>query len=52
MNVKKYRFCLVMFMIAVLVCGAISIYYYMEKENTNKDGMLVQNEYTIEEGGG
>ena len=51
MNVKKYRFCLVLFMIVMIVCGAISVYYYMEKEDAYRDGMLVQNEYAIEEAG-
>ena len=49
MNVKKYRFCLVLFMIVMIVCGAISVYYYMEKEDAYRDGMLVENEYAIEE---
>lgn len=48
MNMKKYRVCLIMLMIVVLICAGLSVYYFMENNNTNQEGMLVQKEYTAE----
>lgn len=48
MNIKRYRFYLVLFLVAVLIYSAFSVYYFLEQENTKQDGMLVQNEYVNE----
>ena len=50
MNIKKYRACLLLFLIAVI---AISVIFYVNHSSETEipaDGMLVKNE-TLYEGG-
>ena len=49
MDVKKYRLYLVIITLVVGLAGAIIYYYYADKEKTYRDGILVQNEYVMEE---
>lgn len=48
MDIKKYRFCLVMAVCMVIVTGIIAYFYFLEEE-PYKDGILVQSEYVLEE---
>lgn len=49
MDIKKYRFCLVMAAFMVIVAGIIAYVYFAEEEKPYKDGILVQSEYVLEE---
>ena len=49
MDIKKYRFCLVMALFMVIVAGIITYIYFAEEEKPYKDGILVQSEYVLEE---
>ena len=44
MTIKKYRLCLVMVLIAVLLLGAVLFMKNTEEDNTYKDGIMVYRE--------
>ena len=49
MDVKKYRFYLVMLVLAVLLISVLSYIYFSEQDKSYREGTLVQNELVIEE---
>lgn len=44
MGVRKYRICLVLVLVAVLIFGAFLYVQTAKKENSYTDGILVKNE--------
>lgn len=48
MNIKKYRVYLMMLVIIAVIFGAVSFFYFTEKESSYTDGMLVQTEWQTE----
>ena len=49
MSVKKYRWCLVMLTLVLVIVGVLSYLYYSKQDNSYRDGTLVLNEYVLEE---
>jgi len=49
MSVKKYRLCLTMFAIILLVAGVWFYVHNSKQEQSYKDGTLVLREYRVEE---
>ena len=45
MSVKKYRLCLVIVLIVVLIFGAVMFVQTSKEEKTYTDGIMVENEY-------
>jgi len=45
MSIKKYRFCLVVVLIIVLIFGAVMFVQASKEEKTYTDGIMVENEY-------
>ncbi|MBQ8279904.1 MAG: membrane-spanning protein [Roseburia sp.] len=49
MNTKKYRLYLITLALIAVLVGALSYLYFVEQNETYKDGTLVQNECVVEE---
>ena len=49
MDIKKYRFCLVIAVFTLIMVSVIAYMYFSEEKQPYKDGILVQNEYILEE---
>ena len=49
MSVKKYRLYLLIIMLAAGIAGAIVYFYYDGRDETYRDGTLVQKVYVMEE---
>lgn len=45
MSIKKYRLCLVLILIIVLILGAVVFVQTSKEEKSYTDGIMVQNEY-------
>lgn len=45
MTIKKYRLCLLMVLIVVVLLGALVLVQTAEEESTYKDGIMVYREY-------
>lgn len=49
MSIKKYRIYLTAVIILAVIIGVLSYFYFSEQDESYKDGMLVWNEYVLEE---
>lgn len=49
MSVKKYRFYLFLVVLLAILAGALIYLGFSEQEKSYRDGILVQNEWEIEE---
>ncbi|MBR5128069.1 MAG: hypothetical protein IKU69_06530 [Roseburia sp.] len=49
MDVKKYRIYLVMFVLAIMLIGALSYLYFSGQDKSYQEGTLVLNELMMEE---
>lgn len=47
MSIKKYRFCLVLILIAVLIFGAFALAQMSKEDASYADGIMVQNECVV-----
>ena len=43
MSVKRYRLCLVLFLIAVIIFGVVLLVQMPKEENSYKEGTMVQS---------
>jgi len=49
MSIKKYRMYLMAVILLAVVIGILSYFYFSEQDRSYRDGMLVWNEYVLEE---
>ncbi len=49
MSIKKYRVYLMAVILLAVIIGVLSYFYFSEQDKSYKDGMLVWNEYVLEE---
>ena len=49
MSIKKYRFCLVLFLLVVLAFGVITFVQMSKEDASYADGIMVQNECELRE---
>lgn len=50
MSVRKYRVYLLVVVLVAVIAGALYYFYYTEQEKSYREGTLVRNVYTVEEG--
>ncbi len=49
MDIKKYRFCLIMVAFMIIMVSIMAYIFFSEENKSYKDGILVQNVYVLEE---